>query len=54
MFYGTSAFNGDLSKWDTSKVTNMNGKSKSFLFLIYEVSLSCYISCFDDVVFNPL
>jgi surface protein len=29
MFYSASAFNGDVSKWDTSNVTNMSCKSKS-------------------------
>ena len=30
VFRETSAFNGDVSKWDTSKVTNINGSTYSF------------------------
>ena len=29
LFNGAQVFNGDVSKWDTSKVTNMSCKSKS-------------------------
>jgi surface protein len=32
MFASTDKFNDDISKWDTSKVTDMGGKSKSCLF----------------------
>ena len=57
MFYGAAKFNGDVSKWDVSSVTDMSVSYQSLQYLIikyfqmifntvYALLILTHISCF--------
>ena len=48
MFEAAKYFNGDLSSWDISKVTDMSVSSAFFIFVCFDLRLTIFILIYHE------